>query len=817
MAQRCLFDFMPSLRLLFVFVGFAPLSLLHAGNGSGYDSGGDPIQLVTRLGLDGEAGAAARIGEWLRIRGFDRAPVDPCRPLEAGGIDGEIAGRIEAMRAALLTLQGAGYRTVCFLRWEREWPSGRRPGEGPGNRSPLDLREAYGRGYAFAATYGDLVDAWEIENEPDAGFFADNADVFAAFYKAVALGLAAGREQRAWRSAEALGGPDGETADADRVRTGMPGVRSIRQKSLIVMPPLVLPPGPYLEQLRANGFLSYTEGANLHYYGFADDYSRAHARLREALTCREGESAGASRETRTVRRLPVFVTEWGYPRMDGYASQTVEGRVRQWRFYKKVASQNERLRVHAPMAFYLPPYFEYGAKEFGLTMPTAERRAGHFGFVVEDGPGSRDDGEPQAGAPGYPAGGLRFTPADFGSEKPEEWMTQIGMAIGGNEASPALAWLMDRDGRTPGPEFIRTGPRARGETRAVRARGDWPVDVEAASPVVMDLVAGRDLLAVKAFSGYVAGGAGLADENGRGEAKLVIYNFGPAPAALRLAWPDGIRPAAHGEGRGEIAELRISLEPGERREIDVELSVSDQAMTAHELALRAEVTSGGTRTFSRWATRLFPRPEGLRMAKQRALVFPAVAATRNREWLLDEQAAEEAKVGAQGRWVVTPGVVVEETPTKWRFHVSSLPPEPMRPARAELPLPDDWAPWEPGLVISFAYRVVPERGAESLRPDDPDPLRRLRTGKMGDTLEFFLRTRAGNVYCIQSPLRPTAEWLPYNQPAETLTPGFPGRHRAPLRISRERPASLVYFFRPAKLPTVYEIDRPTVAHWRKPE
>jgi hypothetical protein len=89
---------------------------------------------------------------------------------------------------------------------------------------------------------------------------------------------------------------------------------------------------------------------------------------------------------------------------------------------------------------------------------------------------------------------------------------------------------------------------------------------------------------------------------------------------------------------------------------------------------------------------------------------------------------------------------------------------------------------------------VPGGDAQTLRANDPDPLRRLRTGRMGDTLEFFLRTRTGNVYCIQSPLRPTANWAPYNQPAETLTPGFPGRQQAPLRIGLERPASLVFFF-----------------------
>ncbi len=822
---------------------------LWAAGGTGFDSGANPTELVRRLGSRDDLHPAP-IGEWLRIRGFVHAPVWGDADVVSAANE-----KIDAMREALDRLRGANYQTVCYLRWERVWPSGARSGEAGGNRSPLDLRGAYRRGYAFGRTYGDLVDAWEIENEPDAGFFADNADVFAAFYKAIALGLAAGR--RAAQGAE-TGVLVESTVDGT-----MPGQTLGRERSLIVMPPLVLPPGPYLEQLRANGFLAYTEGANLHYYGFSNDYSGAVLRLRDALQENEAEEGRAARnrtsgfgvsrrssvsgfrlpvaDAPALRRMPLFVTEWGYPRLDGYAAQTVEGRIRQWRYYRDVTLQNERLGVHAPMAFYLPPYFEYGAKEFGLTMPADEKREAHFGFRVDDGPGKgvkgvtpgdqgpegRNSGAPDDEQSGeaevgrdligevFHAGGLGFSPADFGAEGPEKWMTRIGEKIGGNEASPAMAWMMDRAGRRVPPEFVRIGPRGRAERRYVRDRGDWLVRTEAPSPVVMDLVAGEGMQAVKSFCGYVLDSdvKGAAGGTRSGTAKLVFYHFGTETAEIALAWPRGMRPAS-GEDQ---TPLRLKLEPGDRREVDVALSVPDGAFRANELSLVAEVQSGGARTRSRWATRLYPHPSGMVSADARSFVFPANTASGNCDWLLREQAEEEAQVAAQGRWLVTPGVVVEETPTRWRFHVSALPPEPMRPARAELPLPDDWAPWERGLVMGFAYRSLPEAGASALRADDPDPLRRLRTGKLGDTLEFFLRTRAGNVYCVQSPSRPTAEWVTYNQPAETLTPGFPGRQAAPLKIDKERPASLVFFFRPAALPTVYEIDRPQLAHWRKSE
>ncbi len=824
------------------------VSAMPAWAGSGYDTGVGPGDLVERLGIDTNE-ARRPIGEWLRIRGFAHAPVrkpnPPSRALtgEEMADAAELEVRIEETRSALSALRGAGYRGVVLLRWEREWPSGARRGAATGNRSPLDLREAYRRGFALAATYGDLVDAWEIENEPDAGFFADNADVFGAFYKAVALGLAAGRRE----PAAARGDEESATGWAE---LGEPAgwcanglIPWRRPGSLIVMPPLVLPPGPYLAQLKANGFLAYTEGANLHYYGFADDYSGAHLRLREALGegwaaedgpatrrngFRLGKPGALARPTYPqdgvppARRLPVFVTEWGYPRLDGYSAQTVEGRLRQWRFYREVTLQNERLGVRAPMAFFLLPYHEYGAKEFGLTMPRANEREAHFGFRVEADAGAAKPTESTDGATNrqrrdeaglFSAGGLDFAPADFGARRTETWMARIGERVGDDEAAPALAWLMDRAEQPRRPEREPRGPRARAESVHARTRGDWLVRTETPSPVVLDLVAGTDTQAVKSFCGYIVGSAdGVGD--GRGRARLVVYNFGDSPATLRVVWPAGMRPAA---AAGVASAWRLELAEGERREIPVELSVPGDAWAARELVLVAEVENGDGRTLSRWATRLYPHPAGLRAADARSLVFPAGEAADNRAQLLGEQAAEEAKVAAQGRWLVTPGVVVEETPSRWRFHVSALPPEPMRPARAELPLPDSWAPWERGLVMSFAYRAVPEPGAAPLRPDDPDPRRRPRAGNLGDTLEFLLRTRAGNVYCVQAPLRPKPEWAPYNQPAETLTPGFPGRQAAPLRISEEGPASLVFFFRPAALPAIYEIDRPALSHWRRPE
>lgn len=829
--------------------------------GSGYDSAGNPAQLVARLGLDGATPAPA-IGTWLRVRGFSNAPV------RAAGAPGR-AAEVEAVRAALARLREAGYRPVGFLRWGgKEWAAGVRPAAGAGNRAPLDLREAFARARAFAETYGDLVDAWEFENEPDIGFFADNADVLAAYYKAVALGLAAGRAEGAGSGGArpAVGPAGGSDVDPTGGRVVGPPARS-----LIVMPAMCLPPGPYLDQLAGNGVLAYTEGVNLHFYGFAEDYGAAHDRLREALGSAgrgvggegrsgfrlgklgwafAGRAPGAEGGRFGERGFPVFVTEWGYPRLDGVDAQTVEGRVRQWRFFREVQRENRRRAVAAPMAFYLAPYFEAGAKEFGLPMPAAARRAAHYGFVVDDGhvegrrskvDGRQPHGEARHEGAGaataaefFGAGGLSFVPADFGAEEGEPWLRRIGARIGEAEASPALAWLME-DGaggrREPGAAREAAGRRA-GHFRSPAAghaapawRGDWRLRAEAASPVVLDFVAGEGTMAVKNFNGYLLSGDGAADRGGRrrGDGTLVLYHFGAEPAQVELRWPAEMGPAGGGGAGAAADEARVwrgVLAPGERRELTVRLHVAAAHFASHELALAAEVRCGGARTVSRWATRVYPAPDRHRAAEGRTFFYPEERAAANGRWLETRRlAAEELPLrprAGEGRWRTTPGVTVEETARGWRFHVEALPGEFLSPAVAELPLPDDWAPWERGLVLSYDYRIAPASFAarRPLRAGEADATARLQTGRLGDMIESYLRTRTGAMYATVPRLTPTPVWKRYNQPAETLTPHFPGRLAAPLRVEEERPAALVFYFRPAGLPTVFEVERPMLAHWR---
>lgn len=776
----------------------ASLAATSAPGRDGFDTGAFPTELAVMPGI--VAGpSASPLGAWLRLRGFQNAPTQSgLVALESAGRQ-PAADRIAEVRAALAKLRSSGYRVACKLRWERVWPSGARPGPEWGNRAPLNLREAHARARALAETYGDLVDAWEFENEPDIGFFADNADVFAAYYKAVSLGLSAGRP------------------------AGSPG------RSRVVMPALALPPGPYADQFFANGVLPYTEGVNLHYYGFSIDYADAHARLRERIETAPSASiphTTAMRRARPLARiartLPVFVTEWGYPRLDGHMAQTVEGRVRQWRHFRAIQLENERLGVAAPMAFYLPPCFEYAAKEFGLTMPPAERRAAHFGFAAAAAPES-------TGAGVFRAGGLTFTPADFGAPGAEPWMRRIGERVGDAEASPALAWLTERAAR---PAWEKISPRA-GHFRSPRRSagpgfvGDWRAPAEPASPVVLDFAAGPDAVPVKAYVGYLLGlrraggwppGGRPSGEDWRtGAGTLILYNFGAAPAEVRLPWPEGMRPAD--ETRAAESDLHLVLAPGERREIAVRLGVRGEAFAASELRLTADVRSGGAASDSRWAARVYPMPDGHAPGEGRAFDFDSATAARNRTWLLSRpRAADETTLENQGRWLASPGLRVEETATGWRFHVDAFPGVGMSPAVAELPLPDFWAPWENGLLLGYEYRIWPAslELREPVLPDAPDAALRHQTGKAGDVMESYLRTRTGALYSTQPRLSPNASWARYQRPVESLTPSFAGRLAAPLRPERERPAALVFFFRPAGLPTTFEVRAASLAPWKIP-
>jgi hypothetical protein len=432
-------------------------------------------------------------------------------------------------------------------------------------------------------------------------------------------------------------------------------------------------------------------------------------------------------------------------------------------------------------------------------------------------------------------------------------MRRIGEKVGDAEVSPALAWLLEsasevgpRNTRkdTEGSRWdyprwprLKNGVRGHGSLGAPRYEagvGDGSralpatpngvvVRAEAPSPVVIDFIAGADTQPAKSWLGYWVGGE-FREQAGAprlrsGAGVVVLYNFGSEPAEVRIEQIFDAKGANDEPRAGAIegAFAPLVLAPGERREIPVRLWARADAFVPNEVAIAAEVRSGGVHTVSRWSTRVYAAPAAdYGELGRRGFGFSTAEGQANREHLLARPYAEgEPRLKPQGRWLVSEGVKIEETVRGWRIHVQHFPGDPYRPAMVELPLPEGWR-MEAGEMLGYDYRLVPVAGAGELRSDEPDPRLRRQSGVAGSQAESYIRTRNGNLYSTVPRLEPKAEWQRYLQGAETLTLLFMGRAAQPWRFLDNEPASLVFFVRPATLPAVLEIRDPQVVRFGLP-
>lgn len=582
------------------------------------------------------------------------------------------------------------------------------------------------------------------------------------------------------------------------------------------MAPLALPPGPYFERLWANGLASYTDGFNFHYYGYAEDFTGVYRQFEDAITSNPQRAVSGlksrSLEARKLetnrleaRSLPVFITEYGFGLLDILARDTVEGRVRQWRWFATLAEQIRTLRPEGPMAFLLNPYYEANLNEFGLTTPHALKLAGRSPL--------RSDGSSNAASAGVRApeaggaesdtqiiahkGAPTFQSSDFGEARVQPWMRRIGHKIGENYATPALAYLLDYAQRHP------YRPRA------------WQVEAEVPSPVVIDFVAGTDLTQMKSAGGYLAQGkvdaassprsstnetrpdaaSALLIRSGRG--RVILYNFSDAPVSGSLVISgDGVKAV--------IADPRVTLAAGERRELPVELAVQARRFVGNECRMTF-IPDGGALSRGVFVTRFFPATDGM-TGKRVAGFNHDEERSRGRQTALLARplAAGEPRVQAQGRWVVTDGVRVEEIGGFWRFYIDQLPAEPLRPAWVELPLPEGFT-IEPETLIVLDRRRVPVAPGTGV-PATADPARlQPRAGVAGDAMDVYFRMENGNLFQTWPRLRVTESWSPYVENAENFTMAFFGRAALPWRFAENRPVSLVFFLRPSQVPAIFEV------------
>ena len=342
-----------ALRLALFALLFAQCSAsLRAG--WSFDTGLAPEAAADLLAAPGMQTAPA--GSWLRLRGMEQSAVLNAQgkqePLYPGSSPG---GSIADRREALQRLREKNYRLVALLSWADDtWKEGVRDPKGL-RQTPLDLREAFERCRLLALTYGDLIDYWEIGNEPDIAFVEENPETYAAFFKACALGIRRGFEERQ------------VTSNKDQVTRGQAEREERNALSLspslfhsltpapsrVLMAALALPPGPWLEAFAANGGLSYTDGFNYHYYGYAEDFTGVYRQFEQAVSGLSQEQSAKSEEqlseageSKTMRDADSEFGTNFLPNAQGWAATTVAG----FDFSGASAEANRALLQSRPLA-----------------------------------------------------------------------------------------------------------------------------------------------------------------------------------------------------------------------------------------------------------------------------------------------------------------------------------------------------------------------------------------------------------------------------------------------------------------------------------
>lgn len=728
-------------------------------SGRGWDSGYDARALADTVATDGRSNGWG----WARLRGaWLVLPADK-----------------EQRRTALLHLRRAGVRTVVFGNGGR-WSTKRASGYVPG-----DLREGFQRSVRLGQAFGLQIDAWEIENEPDLIYVPDNPESYVAYLKALYLGLNAGVER-------AIG-----WSPPDRLPTAHGSPRAAR----VLKAPMGLPPGTYFEALLDNDLLSYTDGFNFHYYGYAQDFPGAY-RLYESAVLATSEQTLASSDQRLATRksLPIFLTEYGYGTLSGPASASNEGRVRQWRFFRQIAEHMRALQIEAPMAFYLRPYFEQESREYGLTM--LRMRSAEAGDAAKterltssatngEGEGADESDETltrsatgelatrsqQLAPRTFRAGSVEFRPADFGATEVEPWMRDIGRKIGDAEASPAMAWLMNQ------PGIAKSRP--------------WVVRVPQPSPVVIDFVAGAGMFISKNFRGNFL--IERTKQGWRGTGELRVYNFDRTARSGTLR----VRGAA-----GGLREMPLRLLSGEMHRVPLEFESNEREFRGDRWT--AEFVPDQKRVppaiFSSW---VYPNYAPMAERLQEDFAYSAADSHTNAA-IVDQRplAAEEERVHAAGRWRVTQGLSVSETEDTWRFTVTGFPDEPMRPAVAELPLRDGFRFGEQSF-FRVDTRLLPRTIAQvepALEPRaDLDV-----SGLDREAIGLFVRVESGMLFWMSAYFPATTTWKGYTQHVANFNAFTYSRLGGSHRLLDHKPVSLVIQFRPRLLPAVYEIRKARV-------
>jgi hypothetical protein len=600
-----------------------------------------------------------------------------------------------------------------------------------------------------------LVDAWEIENEPDIDFVPDNPESYAAFLKASYLGF----------------------------HSNPPNFRSRRFESFVLMGALALPPGPYLEALIRNDAFRYTDGLNYHYYGYASDFAAVYGQFQavfpEALKTPSADPLSLIVPSRRLgrpasRKLPVFVTEYGYGSMSSRAAATTSGRIQQWRWFRDVGTEIQQVAIDVPIAFYLPSYLENGIQEFGLVMPTTNESA----LAGKQDGGSYSTSAPHSAT--FSAGALKFHPADFGRSVVEPWMTLIGLPTGKEEISPALAWLITESNKSASIRIERQLP----ETPP--------------SAIVLDFIPGFQLTALKQCQGYFLENS--SNHVSEGEGNVRLYNLGTTSVSGHLHLGRPIDPSS-------ASSDLLTIGPGEMKIIPIKLRMPAVNLepTVWQVIFKPANTKALPSTLS---TMLYPSFRHLSRVVAVDLSRTKAGENSRQSLRLRAFAHDEPTEETRGRWSITKGVKVLEHDGVWDFSVIGYPDEPLRPAIAELALPDDFRLPDYSL-LELEYRLAARNSTQiaiSGEPRSPVGIASLDREMMG----IYWRTANGNLYTVWQPLVCGPSWLRYAQMKESFTGAFYGRANLPWRFNANRPVALVFTFKPNFLPAVFQVRKPSI-------
>jgi hypothetical protein len=300
---------------------------------------------------------------------------------------------------------------------------------------------------------------------------------------------------------------------------------------------------------------------------------------------------------------------------------------------------------------------------------------------------------------------------------------------------------------------------------------------------------------MKSWHGYLLKPGTGALRTGGGE--LRIYNFSEETLTGRLTVnaPPGLMTAVGLAGELTLAPMELVRVP-----VGFRLTADSLRAFPWEVGFTEDRGRVSPAVF---ATKLYPnaatmtKETAFRFDDPAAVVAAAVTTAANRRFLLNRPlAGDEPHLQAMGSWLVSDGLAVDETAGAWRFTVTALPAQPLRPAMAELPLPDDFD-FPATHLLLFDYQLAAAPG-----------------GTTGVDFDCYFRTANGNLFEVLPRLTATTAWQNYAEAKENFTGMSFGRMNLPWRFADNRPVALVFFIRPKALPATLEVRDAELARFR---